>query len=223
MPQRNIAPMTVDTLLEDIRDAEPERLHPRGRGQQLGPAISIRIPEGLERALDVAVQRSREAGLPWQTRTDLCRDAIAWFTELVLSRIENGDAYFESLQLASGLNDRLTWMTDAQTGAQYAAKRLFELLVKLMASSEFAAGRREILEARRTIGRMTDPYMKRQYLDALEGNKQLQGMIRAFENEEAADEQEALEEGSGRSRERTDLALRGAPRLGELALHGDTA
>lgn len=181
------APLTAaeypEALLRWV--GSPVSVYPRlRRGEFKGTPVSFRLPDVFERQLDIVVQRGREAGLPWQTRTDVIRDAVVWFSEILMGRLAAGDTTFEAMSHAHAIRDRVEFLTGLRKSAKDSVSSLSALLGELLAAGRIRDARTELSRFREGVRQMGKDSVIRQYYDeAIAGDSHLQTLIQALEEE----------------------------------------
>ena len=173
---------------DDRELAAPNTVFPRHTKNAKGAHVSFRMPDGLEREVDRVIQLGRERGLPWQSRSDLCRDAVAWFLSALLKKIEFNYPFVVALQARKEVADRLEYMHGLSESARKSVQSLVSLANELISANETATARREFQEFERMVRSMTDRYIRAQYDAAMatnDGYKATRNALFAIEQEAA--------------------------------------
>src|SRR3990167_1617334 len=77
-----------------------------------GPKIDFRLRDGWERHLDVLLQKARERGMSWQTRGDLCREAVEWFVLALERKLLYDDEIISGFVEQMEIEDRIAWLRE---------------------------------------------------------------------------------------------------------------
>ncbi len=167
----------------------PEALYPRWSGKNArGQPASFRLPDGMDRVVDLAVQLGRERGLPWQNRADFFRDGVGWFAAAIMAKFEWNDPFLVSLESRRKLEDRLEYLTNLRAHAERSIRQLTTLLLQLITSGESAEARRELQNYQAQVSHMPERFIRTQYEAAMLGNERFQQTVRALEAAKADSE-----------------------------------
>lgn len=154
-----------------------------------GPKIDFRLRDGWERHIDVLIQRARERGIAWQTRGDLCREAVEWFVLALERKLLYDDEIVSGFVEQMEIDDRIAWLRELKSRAESSVTSMSELLATLITSGEMVRAQSEYRQFLARVGRIKDKLRKRYYVEAMEGTALWVEVSKALEPKEAASDE----------------------------------
>lgn len=160
-----------------------------------GPRVDFRLRDGWERTLDILIQKARERGIAWQTRGDLCREAVEWFVLALERKLFYDDEVISGFVEQMEIDDRIAWLRELKQRADSSVSTMAELLATLLTAGETVRAKNEYKQFMARVGRIRDALRRRYYSEAMEGTVLWLEVSKSLAPKEAADEKEKREKG----------------------------